>query len=65
VNLNVLSEHFSSIDNSRQSVKVTFPLFDVFFLTLYAVIAGCQGWEDIKDFSEDRPPWLQKLRFSL
>lgn len=63
MNLNVFSEHFSSIEDSRQSAKVTYPLFDVLFLTLCAVIAGCQGWEDIEDFGEDRLPWLQKLGF--
>jgi predicted transposase YbfD/YdcC len=63
VNLNVFSEHFSSIEDTRQSAKVTYPLFDVLFLTLCAVIAGCQGWEDIEDFGENRLPWLKKLGF--
>lgn len=63
VNLNVFSEHFSSIEDTRQSAKVTYPLFDVLFLTLCAVIAGCQGWEDIEDFGESRLAWLQKLGF--
>ena len=63
MNLNVFSEHFSSIEDTRQSAKITYPLFDVLFLTLCAVIAGCQGWEDIEDFGENRLSWLQKLGF--
>ena len=63
VNLNVFSEHFSSIEDSRQSAKITYPLFDVLFLTLCAVISGCQGWEDIEDFGEAKLHWLQKLGF--
>lgn len=63
VNLNVFSEHFSSIEDTRQSAKVTYPLFDVLFLTLCAVISGCQGWADIEDFGESRLAWLQKLGF--
>ena len=63
VNLNVFSEHFSSIEDTRQSAKITYPLFDVLFLTLCAVISGCQGWEDIEDFGEAKLHWLQKLGF--
>ena len=63
MNLNVFSEHFSCIEDTRQSAKITYPLFDVLFLTLCAVIAGCQGWEDIEDFGEHRLAWLQKLGF--
>lgn len=63
MNLNVFSEHFSSIEDTRQSAKITYPLFDVLFLTLCAVISGCQGWEDIEDFGEARLQWLQKLGF--
>ena len=63
MNLNVFSEHFSSIEDTRQSAKITYPLFDVLFLTLCAVISGCQGWEDIEDFGEAKLHWLQKLGF--
>jgi len=40
VNLNIFSELFSSIEDSRESLRVTYPLFDVFFLTAGAVIAA-------------------------
>ena len=45
---NTLFEHFSSIDDPRQQGKVKHPLFDILFLTISAVIAGCQGWEKSK-----------------
>jgi len=38
-------------------------LFDVVFLTLCAVIAGCKGWEDIEYFGENRFGWLQEHGF--
>uniref|UniRef100_A0A486XU92 Mobile element protein n=1 Tax=Rheinheimera sp. BAL341 TaxID=1708203 RepID=A0A486XU92_9GAMM len=64
--MNVFSEHFSSIEDTRhQSAKVNHPLFDVPILTLCAVVTGCQGWTDIEDCGENRLSWLQKLGFFL
>ena len=39
------TEHFQSITDQRQSAKVTYPLFEVLFGSLCAVIAGakCNG----------------------
>jgi len=58
---NTLFEHFSSIDDPRQQGKVQHPLFDILFLTISAVIAGCQGWEEIEDFAHDKLSWLRKF----
>jgi len=38
-------------------------LFDLVFLTLCAIVAGCEGWEDIEDFGENRFDWLQEHGF--
>ena len=43
---NTSTQIFSSIDDPRQQGKVQHPLFDILFLTISAVIAGCQGWEE-------------------
>ncbi|CDT88223.1 hypothetical protein VCR26J2_460044 [Vibrio coralliirubri] len=32
-------------------------LTDIIFLTISAVIAGAEGWEDIEDFGEDNLEW--------
>lgn len=45
-----LTKHFELIEDHRQAAKVTYPLFDVLFLTVVAVIGGSEGWEDIEDF---------------
>jgi predicted transposase YbfD/YdcC len=55
--------HFSSLKDSRQSAKVHYPLFDILFLTLCAVMTGAEGWEDIEDFGVHRLDWLQKRGF--
>ncbi|TMO54478.1 ISAs1 family transposase, partial [Pseudoalteromonas aurantia] len=50
MSLNVLTKHFELIEDPRQKIKVIYPLLDVLFLTVAAIIAGCEGWEDIEDF---------------
>lgn len=59
MSLNVLAQHLSGIPDVRQAAKVTYPLFDILFLTITAVIAGCEGWEEIEDFGHARLDWLQ------
>lgn len=53
------SKHFEKLADPRQAIKVVYPLFDVLFLTVCAVIAGASGWEDIEDFGEAHLSWLQ------
>ncbi|BDM63905.1 ISAs1 family transposase [Shewanella sp. NFH-SH190041] len=53
------SEYFSNITDPRQKAKISYLLFDVLFLTVCAIIAGANGWEDIEDFGEAHFDWLQ------
>ncbi|PHJ42244.1 hypothetical protein AK965_07000 [Vibrio sp. PID17_43] len=46
------SKHFGDLKDPRQSAKISYPLFDVLFLAVCAIIAGAEGWEDIEDFGE-------------
>ena len=46
-------ENFESIDDIRQQSKVVHKPLDIIFLTVSAVISGCQGWEDIEDFGHE------------
>jgi hypothetical protein len=43
----------------RQIAKVTYPLFDILFLSVSAVIVGCERWEEIEDFGHARIDWLK------
>ena len=52
MNTGSLFEHFSIIKDSRQSWKVEHKLFDILLLTVCAVIAGADGWEDIEEFGK-------------
>ena len=60
MSLAVFASHFHSIDEPRQASKITYPLFDVLFLTVAAVIAGAEGWEDIEDFGRCHLDWLKQ-----
>ena len=60
MSIDAFSKHFEEVKDPRQAAKITYPLFDVLFLTVCAVIAGASGWEDIEDFGEVHLDWLQK-----
>lgn len=57
--LDAFSEFFSDLHDPRQSAKIAYPLFDILFLTVCAVIGGCEGWEDIEDFGQAHSRWFQ------
>ncbi|MGV7961714.1 ISAs1 family transposase [Photorhabdus tasmaniensis] len=60
MNIDAFSQYFGKLQDPRQSAKISYPLFDVLFLTMCAVIAGAEGWEDIEDFGKMRLDWLQQ-----
>ena len=55
-----LIEQLSIISDPRQEWKVGHKLTDILLLTICAVIAGAEGWEDIEDFGHDRLDWLKQ-----
>jgi predicted transposase YbfD/YdcC len=57
--LDAFSEFFSDLHDPCQSAKIAYPLFDILFLTVCAVIGGCEGWEDIEDFGQAHSRWFQ------
>ena len=54
-------EHFSVLTDYRQQSKVDHLLSDILLLTICAIIAGAEGWEDIEDFGNDRLDWLKTV----
>lgn len=55
-----LMNSLSVIYDPRQSWKVEHKLTDILILIICAVIAGCEGWEEIEDFGNERLDWLKK-----
>ena len=47
-----LIEQLSIISDPRQSWKVEHKLSVILLLTICAVIAGAEGWEEIEDFGQ-------------
>ena len=56
--LDTFTQHFGSIEDTRQTAKVTYPLFDILFVTLCAVISGAEGWSDIQEYAEGHHDWF-------
>lgn len=59
MSIDAFSQHFGDLSDPRQSAKISYPLFDVLLLTVCAIIAGAEGWEDIEDFGEIHLGWFQ------
>ncbi len=58
--LDSFTEHFSEIQDPRRTAKIAYPLFDILFATLCAVIAGAEGWSDIQEYAEGHHDWFLK-----
>lgn len=59
------NQHFQSITDKHQRVKVTYPLFDVLFASLCAVIAGANGWFDIREYILGHHEWFKRNEMFL
>jgi hypothetical protein len=55
IKIDVFAQHFADVKTPRQTAKISYQLYDVLFLTICAIITGCEGWEDIEDFGKARP----------
>lgn len=60
MHIETFQQHFEAIDDPRQSAKVTYPIFDVLFVTLCAVIAGARGWFDIREYADGHHDWFKE-----
>ncbi len=57
-----LLDHLNEVPEPRQSGKIEYPLDEILFLTISAVVSGCSEWDEIVDFGEDKLDWLRKYR---
>jgi predicted transposase YbfD/YdcC len=53
-------KYFSSIPDPRDIRKIDHLLTDIIGLAVIGTIAGCEGYEDIEDFGNERREWLSK-----
>lgn len=52
--------HFSIIPDPRVDRTKKYPLIEILFLCMSAVVAGADGWEEIEDFGTLRLDWLRQ-----
>lgn len=58
--LSQLTEHLSRIEDIRMDRTKLYPLNEILFLCVSAVISGFEDWEEIVDFGEEKLEWLRK-----
>ncbi len=56
----MLKEHFEGLTDDRQSWKVKHNLLEIVVMTICAVIAGCDVWEDIFDYCRVKENWFRE-----
>lgn len=56
----MLVEHFTGLTDVRQQGKIRHNLLEIVVMTVCAVIAGCDVWEDITDFCRVKESWFKE-----
>ena len=52
---------FSDIHDDRQPMKVRHDLLEIIAITIIAVAADCDGWDEIEDFCIQYEEWLKRV----
>lgn len=52
-------EHFGDIPDHRVESTRKHKLIDIVFITLFAVLCGCDEWEEIEAYGEKKEAWLR------
>jgi predicted transposase YbfD/YdcC len=55
-----MASHFEAIDDPRVERTRKHTLVDILCLSICAVIAGAEGWEDIEEFGLQKEEWLRR-----
>lgn len=56
-----LIEHFDDLPDPRVRGRTDYPLIEIIFLCISAIISGFDGWEAIEDFGHGKLDWLKKF----
>lgn len=54
-----LIEALDELDDPRSAQRVRYPLVEIVFLTVVAVLSGSSDWEEIVDFGQEKLGWLR------
>lgn len=58
--IEMMQEYFGELTDNRQAWKVRHNLLEIIVMTICAVIAGCDVWEDITDFCRVKAAWFKE-----
>ncbi|MDR1956741.1 MAG: transposase family protein [Treponema sp.] len=53
--------YFSAIQDPRVERNKLYPLYEIITITIRAVIAMAQGWEDIERYAKAKESWLRRF----
>lgn len=56
-----IAEHFEELSDPRMERTKKHRLLDIVLLSICAVIAGAEGWEDIEEFGKQKMEWLKRF----
>ena len=56
----MIEKYFEEITDKRQPWKVKHNLLEIVVMTICAVIAGCEVWEDIHDYCRVKEAWFRQ-----
>ena len=57
--LKELKEKSMMLNDKRQKGKVTYKIWDIVVVTILAVLADCNEWEEIADYARDKKEFLK------
>lgn len=52
---------FCDLNDHRQAMKVQHDLLEIIAMTLIAIAADCDGWDEIEDFCQQYEEWLKSV----
>ena len=52
---------FSDLRDERQGMKVQHDMLEIIAMTIIAVAADCNGWDEIEDFCQQYEEWLRRV----
>jgi predicted transposase YbfD/YdcC len=58
---NSLIDYFGDLPDPRVRGRTDYPLIEIIFLSISAIISGFDGWEAIEDFGHGKLDWLRKF----
>lgn len=58
---NGLVEYFGDLPDPRVRGRTDYPLIEIVFLCISAIVSGFDGWEAIEDFGHGKLDWLKKF----